>query len=143
MSNRKYPTRPWVSAHAIIFDKDRKNILLTKRAAPPKQFYWFPAGGAINLGETVEEGVKREIIEETGVKIKNLQFVDYIDGITLDKNEKVEYHYVVFMFVADYKEGVVEANDDALEVQWMSIEDIKSDSIQVPAELDRILEKIN
>ncbi|MHA2225956.1 MAG: NUDIX hydrolase [Candidatus Hodarchaeales archaeon] len=143
MSNRKYPIRPWVSAHAIIFNKDRKKILLTKRAAPPKQFYWFPPGGAINLGETVEDGVKREIMEETGVKIEKLQFIDYIDGITLDKNEKVEFHFVVFMFVGDYKEGVVEAKDDALEVQWMSIEEITSDVIQVPAELHRIFKKIN
>ncbi|MHA2203628.1 MAG: NUDIX hydrolase [Candidatus Hodarchaeales archaeon] len=142
MSNRKYPHRPWVSVHGIIFDQQRKKILLTKRAAPPKALYWFPPGGAIDLGETVEEGLKREILEETDIIVKNLQFIDYIDGITHDSNSKVKYHFVVFMFEAEYFKGTIKAMDDALEVRWVSIEEIMSEAIPVPTELISVLKKM-
>ena len=143
MSNRKYPKRPWVSAHAIIFDKEKEKILLTKRAAPPKANFWFPPGGAIDLGETVENGVLREIIEETDIQVTNLKFLDYIDGITRDVNGKVIYHFVVFMYVADYLKGKAKAKDDALDVKWISIKEIQSESIPVPKELISTLNKIN
>lgn len=142
MSNRRYPERPWVSAHAIIFDP-QKRILLTKRAAPPKQNYWFPPGGAIDVGETVEEGVRREIKEETDIIVDNLRFVDFIDGITRNTEGIVVYHFVVFMYTAEYLEGTIKAKDDALEVKWVSIQDIISEKILVPKELILILQKIN
>ncbi|UCG04530.1 MAG: NUDIX domain-containing protein [Candidatus Heimdallarchaeota archaeon] len=141
MSNRKYPQRPWVSAHGIIFDQQKEKILLTKRAAPPKALFWFPPGGAIDLGETVEEGLKREILEETDIVVKNLQFINYIDGITPDSNGKVKYHFVVFMFEAEYFKGTIKAKDDALDVKWVSIEDIMSETIPVPSELISILKE--
>ena len=141
MSDRRYPKRPWVSAHAIIFDQHKKKILLTKRAAPPKQNFWFPPGGAIDLGETVEEGVRREIKEETDIIVNNLRFINHIDGITNDTEGKVIYHFVVFMYVADYLKGIAKALDDALEVKWVSADEIVSDTIPVPEELISILKE--
>ncbi len=141
MNNRRFPKRPWVSAHAIIFDP-KKRFLLTKRAAPPKQNYWFPPGGAIDVGETVEEGLIREIKEETDILVNNLQFVDFIDGISRNAEGKVIYHFVVFMFTANYLEGTIKAKDDALEVKWVSIQDVISEKILVPKELTSILKKI-
>lgn len=142
MNDRKYPKRPWVSAHAIIFDREKKKILLTKRAAPPKQNFWFPPGGAIDLGETVQEGVKREIKEETDIYVNNLRFVDFIDGITRDAEGRVIFHFVVFMYEADYLKGTIKAQDDALDVKWVSFEEILSETIPVPTELKAIVKKI-
>lgn len=143
MSNRKYPQRPWVSAHGIIFNQQRTKILLTKRAAPPKALFWFPPGGAIDIGETVEEGLKREILEETDIIVENLQFINYINGITHDSDNKVEYHFVVFMFEAEYSKGTIKAKDDALDVKWVSLEEIMSEAIPVPTELISILRGMN
>jgi ADP-ribose pyrophosphatase YjhB (NUDIX family) len=142
MNDRKYPKRPWVSAHAIIFDREKKKILLTKRAAPPKQNFWFPPGGAIDLGETVQEGVKREIKEETDIYVNNLRFVDFIDGITRDAEGRVILHFVVFMYEADYLKRTIKAQDDALDVKWVSFEEILSETIPVPTELKSIVKKI-
>ncbi|UCE13492.1 MAG: NUDIX domain-containing protein [Candidatus Heimdallarchaeota archaeon] len=142
MTTRKYPKRPWVSAHAIIFDQHRR-ILLVKRAAPPKQNFWFPPGGAIDVGETVKSGLEREILEETNVTVKNMNFVDYIDGITQDTEGQILYHFVVFMFVADYLEGTIKAKDDALEVRWVSLEEIMTNALPVPKELITILERLH
>ncbi len=141
MTSRKYPSRPWVSAHAVIFNKEKK-ILLTKRAAPPKANYWFPPGGAIDLGETVESGLRREIREETNINVSNLNFLDYIDGITHDAENMILYHYIVFIFTADYLEGEVLADDDALDAQWFSSSDIIDERIPIPDELIRIIKEI-
>lgn len=140
MTSRKYPSRPWVSAHAVIFNK-KNRILLTKRAAPPKANYWFPPGGAIDLGETVESGLRREIREETNIIVSNLNFLDYIDGITHDADMKILYHYVVFIFTTNHLEGELHADDDALDAQWFSVSDIMTRKIDVPDELIRIIEK--
>ncbi|MFX0087251.1 MAG: NUDIX hydrolase [Candidatus Hodarchaeota archaeon] len=140
MIARKYPKRPWVSAHTIIFNQDGE-ILLTKRAAPPKANYWFPPGGVIDLGETVIEGLSREILEETSITITNLNFLDYIDGLSYDNERKVLYHYVIFIFRANYLEGEVKANDDALDAKWFSVSDILSGNILIPSEIIRLIKK--
>jgi ADP-ribose pyrophosphatase YjhB (NUDIX family) len=140
--NRNYPARPWVSAHVIIFDKDKEKILLTKRAAPPKRHYWFPPGGAIDVGETVEEGVIRETLEETTIRITKPRFVDYIDAISRDEKGEVRFHFVVFMFVADYLEGKVEAKDDALDAKWFSAETIIAGEVPIPDQLIEILKQV-
>jgi ADP-ribose pyrophosphatase len=141
LNSRKYPSRPWVSAHAIIFNQ-KNEILLTKRAAPPRRFFWSLPGGAIDLGETVEEGVTREIFEETSVQIKNLRFVDYVNAIHRDNNGKVLYHYVVLIYAADYLEGVVKADDDALDAKWFSSDDIIARDIQITEELVSIIKRM-
>lgn len=141
MNSRKYPSRPWVSAHAIIFNQ-KNEILLTKRATPPRRFFWSLPGGAIDLGETVEEGVTREIFEETSVQIKNLRFVDYVNAIHRDNNGKVLYHYVVLIYAADYLEGVVKADDDALDAKWFSSDDIIARDIQITEELVSIIKRM-
>jgi len=140
--SRKYPIRPWVSAHAVIYN-DKNEILLAKRAGEPKKEFWFPPGGAIELGETVVDGIKREILEETCITVKNMRFVDYIDAITRDKESKVAYHYTVFIFVAEHDTGMVSARDDALDAVWVTEEIIRSGKFPVPGELLIILDKIN
>ena len=142
MSDRQYPSRPWVSAHVLIFNNTKSELLLTKRASPPKQFYWFPPGGAIDLGEAVEAGIKREVLEETGVNITNLQYIKYLDAITKDERGEIRFHYVVFMFRADFQGGTVTAMDDALEAKWIPITDIQARRIPIPEELLIILDEI-
>ena len=103
----------------------KDKILLVKRAKPPKKDYWFPPGGATNLGKTVEAGIKREVLEETGLMITNLQFEQYLDVILPDNKGKTEYHYVELVFSSDSFEGKIKAGDDALEVRWVPLQDIE------------------
>ncbi len=142
MSDRKYPSRPWISTHGIIFDQNYR-VLLTKRAAPPKQNYWFPPGGVVDLGETVLEALKREILEETGISVKNLRFIDFLDAISHDESGKILYHFVVHFYIGEYLSGILQAADDALEAMWIPIDKIKNRSILVPDELIQLLNKIS
>jgi ADP-ribose pyrophosphatase len=141
LDSRKYPSRPWVSAHAIVFNH-KKEILLTKRAAPPRQFFWSLPGGAIDLGETVEEGVTREVLEETSIYITNLRYTDYIDAIHRDENGVVVYHYVVLIYTADYLGGTIKANDDALDAKWVSLDEIISGKISITEQLVDVIKRM-
>ena len=115
---------------------------MTKRAASPKKNFWFPPGGVIDLGETVISGLTREIMEETNIHVTNFHFNDYLDGLTYDKEGKILYHFIVFIFTANYLDGEVEAKDDALEAKWFSIEDIISKKVLVTDEFIQITNRL-
>ena len=63
---RRYPKTPRVSAHTIVRKDDR--ILLIQRGGEPFKGTWAPPGGGVNLGETVYDAGKREVLEETGIE---------------------------------------------------------------------------
>ena len=69
---------------AIILDRDR--VLLVERGKPPLQGYWSLPGGVLETGETLEEGVRREILEETGLEIRPRAVVEIFERIMLDSS---------------------------------------------------------
>ena len=68
MTQREFPTHPMIGVGAVILDGDGR-VLLIKRATEPMKGYWSLPGGLLELGETLIEGVKREIREETGLPV--------------------------------------------------------------------------
>ena len=62
-------------ASACFINNDAGLILLVKRAKEPSKGKWAPPGGFIDIGERAEDGVRREIREEVGLDIINLQFL--------------------------------------------------------------------
>jgi len=82
---------------------DKREVLLTKRAPKSKNEVgtWNKIGGAIEFGETVVEALQREVAEEIGVKLKDIEFLSYTDHII--PNEK--QHWVGLNFIARIKEG--------------------------------------
>lgn len=93
---------------------------------------YIPIGGKIEPYETPEEAAKREVFEETGYNIDNLEF----KGIIID-NSKTKYNWVDFVYLSEvfYFEPK-ETNEGYLE--WININEI--DSIQTP-EIDREMYK--
>ena len=68
MSAREYPSQPVVGIGAIVVD-DAGRVLLVKRRYEPLAGQWSLPGGALEVGETLEAGVAREILEETGLVV--------------------------------------------------------------------------
>jgi 8-oxo-dGTP diphosphatase len=103
---------------AIILDRDR--VLLVERGKPPLQGYWSLPGGVLETGETLEEGVRREIREETGLEIHPRAVVEIFERIMRDAAGRAEYHYVLVDYVCRATGGTLCAASDCARAEWVS-----------------------
>ena len=107
--------RPHVAVQAII-NKDGK-FLVGKRIGGNGSGTWSFPGGKLELGEELLECARREVLEEVGIKIKNLILGPYVNNYY----EKTKSHYVVIFVLADYASGEVRVMepDKCLEWRWV------------------------
>ncbi len=115
-AERMYPSRPLVGVGAVIWDGAR--VLLERRGQPPAQGAWAVPGGLIELGETAEEAIRREVREECGIEIAVGPVLGLFEPVQRDADGRVRYHYVVIDFLAHYVAGALQAGDDAAELRW-------------------------
>lgn len=120
---RDYPVAPIPSVHTLVRCEDR--VLLVKRARSPLEGLWGLPGGAVELGESVQEAAVRETQEETGITVQVTRFLGYIDAIERDDQEQVRWHYIIFYFEATTLDQAVTPGDDASEVQWISEQELE------------------
>ena len=113
-----YPLVPRVGVGAITI-KDG-NVLLVKRGIEPSNGLWAIPGGTLKLGESLQKCAAREILEETGIKIKVGECIYVFDFIERDSKRKIKFHFVIVDFAADYVSGEPQGADDALEARWLS-----------------------
>lgn len=123
MASREYPDAPRVGVGAVVI-KDEK-VLLVRRGVQPSMGLWAIPGGGLELGETIQEGAEREILEETGVTIRaKLPPVYTFDFIEKDDDGRVHFHYVIVDLMADYISGEALGADDVAEACWLSAREI-------------------
>ena len=108
-------TAPQVGVGAVVWKDD--TVLLIRRGQAPRKGHWSLPGGRQQLGETVNQGVAREVLEETGVEIRILDTVAVVDLIERE-GDAIAYHYTVIDVVAEWVSGEARAGDDAAEVAW-------------------------
>jgi 8-oxo-dGTP diphosphatase len=115
---REYPEAPIVGVGAVVIDQGR--VLLVRRGHPPLQGEWSLPGGALELGETLQQGVVREILEETGLVVVPLGIVEILDRITPNEElGRVQYHYVLIDFACRVTGGTLSSGSDAEEARWV------------------------
>ncbi len=119
---REYPKHPIAAVGVVLFKDDK--VLLIKRNKPPKSYQWSIPGGAQDLGEPLKDTARREVMEETGLSIKNILLIDTVDYIKKDTQGTVEYHYSLIDYMADYKGGILTPGDDALEGKWVAANEL-------------------
>lgn len=122
MTEREYPDRPIVGVGAVIFDKDR--VLLVKRGHAPMQGEWSLPGGALELGETLEDGVRREVFEETGLTVEPISIVEVFDRIARDQAGRVQFHYVLVDYLCRVTGGSAACASDAVDLRWAARDDL-------------------
>lgn len=122
MIRREFPASPLVGVGAVVVNDDR-DVLLIRRGTEPRKGEWSIPGGLIELGESLIEGIKREVSEETGLFVTPEAIVDVIDRIyrvSDDKFSQVRYHYVVVDYWCRVIGGELIPSSDASEVAWVS-----------------------
>lgn len=109
------PVTPLLAVDCVAFDADDR-LLLIRRANPPfKGLYALP-GGFVDVGETVEDACRRELLEETGVKAGRLTLV----GVYSDPRRDPRGHVVSPAFVTRVRRATAVAGDDAAAADWIA-----------------------
>ncbi len=100
--------------------------MLVKRRFEPLAGQWSLPGGRLELGETLEAGLAREMLEETGLEVEVGPVVDVFDRILLDPERKVRYHYVLIDYLCRPIGGALTHGSDVAAAELVD-----------PGELDR------
>ena len=114
----------WPRTGCSILVQDRDRFLLVKRGKEPYKGFWSLPGGAQELGETLEECAKRELMEETGLMADEVRFAAVRDRITRNSEGEITHHYVLATFLAIAYSGEASASDDAEELGWFTADEI-------------------
>ena len=120
---REYSNWPIVAVAALIFN-DNGEILLVKRGAEPGKGLWSIPGGAVELGEKLEDALKREVLEETGLVIEPIELLDIAEIIKKDEEGKIKFHYITIDYIARRVGGELKPSSDALDAMWVRFEDL-------------------
>jgi len=116
----EFPEAPIVGIGAVVVEQGR--VLLVQRGHEPLKGKWSLPGGKLELGESLTQGVAREVREETGLIVKALELVELIDRIHRESGlagESVRYHYVIADYLCRVVGGTLHAASDADAVRWV------------------------
>lgn len=111
--NRK-PVTPLLTVDCVAVDA-KGRVLLIKRGNPPYQGHYALPGGFVDVGETVEDACRRELMEETGVKAGKLTLI----GVYSEPGRDPRGHTAAVAYLARVKAPVAAAGDDAAAVEWV------------------------
>ena len=120
--DRRYPKHPLVGVGAILLKRDR--ILMAQRGKEPLKGWLSLPGGALETGESLADGVRREVREETGLEIRPMGVLEIFERIMRDSKGDAEYHYVLIDYVCRIIGGTLCAGDDVCRVEWVRRSDL-------------------
>ena len=115
------PTAPVVGVGGVLIRDGR--VLLIRRGKPPLYGRWVVPGGTVELGESLEQALVREMREETGLEVVPLEILTVFDRIERD-GDQVVYHYVIVDYLCRWLGGEALAASDALEAAWAALDDL-------------------
>jgi len=122
MSNRQYPDRPILGVGALIFRDDC--ILLAERGKEPLKGYWSLPGGVVEVGETLDQAIRREVREETGLDVEVVEVLEIFERIMRDAEGRPEYHYVLIDYLCLAPNGEARPASDVAQVAWVRREEV-------------------
>jgi 8-oxo-dGTP diphosphatase len=135
MSNREYPELPIVGVGGVIIADER--VLLARRGTEPMRGEWSIPGGVLEAGESLAEGVMRELREETGLVVRVLDLIEALDRILPEAPERPplavrpegarprpRYHFVILDYLCEIIEGEPHAGGDITELAFAREEEL-------------------
>lgn len=130
-SSREYPERPLVGVGGVVIENGR--ALLIRRASEPLRGEWSIPGGMLELGETLQEGCARELLEETGLHVRVLELIEVFERIVYAETQttgaapeisRPRYHYVIADYLCERISGDHLAASDVTEVEFATEDDL-------------------
>ncbi len=123
--SRRYPSRPIVGVGAVVLMDDRR-VVLVKRKFEPLAGQWSLPGGGLEVGESLEAGAAREVLEETGLIVHVGPVIEVFDRILVDEGGDVEYHFVLVDYLCRPAGGALAAGSDVADVALAGGDDLAS-----------------
>jgi 8-oxo-dGTP diphosphatase len=114
---REFPSAPLVAVGAVIVKDGR--VLLVRRGTAPLKGHWTLPGGVLELGESLHEGVVREVREETGLTVEPLELIELLERIHREES-RIQFHYVIADYLCRVIGGEAKAASDADEARWLN-----------------------
>jgi ADP-ribose pyrophosphatase YjhB (NUDIX family) len=131
VSSREYPARPIMGIGGVLIENGK--TLLIRRGNEPLLGQWSIPGGTLELGETLIEGVAREMLEETGLAVRVLDLIEVFERInpyhhadTRDPQSRPRFHFVIADYLCEKIGGEVSAGGDATDIVYASEEELSS-----------------
>jgi len=116
-----------------------QRALIVKRAHEPRKGEWSLPGGLVELGESLQDAIRREIKEETTLDVDVGPIIETFDRVHRDDHGRIRYHFVIVDFVCWPKGGEARPASDADGVAWVSAAEI--DDYAVNAHAKAVIEK--
>jgi 8-oxo-dGTP diphosphatase len=121
--SREYPDHPVVGVGGVVIVEGR--ALLIRRGSEPLRGQWSIPGGTLELGESLERGVARELLEETGLEVRVLELIEVFDrvyqGDDADRSplrNGPKYHFVIADYLCERISGEAIAGSDVTHVAF-------------------------
>lgn len=128
-SERTYPAFPIPSVGAVILN--REHVVLVQRGQPPSAGKWTLPGGIVELGESPENAIVREVKEECHLDIAVMDVIDVVNRVFRDEENAIKYHYVIIDYLArcvdESSRPEAEAlrpATDVLDARWVPLPEI-------------------
>ena len=128
---RKYPDRPYVGVGAVIVQDGK--VLIVKRKYDPLAGQWSLPGGGVELGETLEDSVAREMLEETGLEVAVGPVIEVFDRITRDDRGEVRYHFVLVDYLCWPVGGELQASSAVADARFVDPSELPIYNLTVKA----------
>jgi 8-oxo-dGTP diphosphatase len=124
MRNRQYPKLPMVGVGGVVITDE--GALLARRGSEPLRGEWSIPGGLLEVGESLAEGVARELREETGLTVRVVELIEALDRIFADPkgggpdgpSGRPRYHFVILDYLCEATEGEPKAGGDITELAF-------------------------
>ena len=143
-SSKEYPERPVVGVGGVIIDLER--TVLIRRGSEPLLGAWSIPGGALEIGETLQEGVARELLEETGIVVRVLDLIEVFDRIypsnladASTPAPRPRFHYVIVDYLCERLGGEPRAGSDVTDLAFAREEELPKFNLTETA--TRVLKK--
>ncbi len=143
-SSSEYPERPVIGVGGVIIDRGR--VVLIRRGNEPLLGEWSIPGGTLEVGETLQEGVARELLEETGIEVRVLELIEVFDRIYRENGpagardkKKPRFHYVIADYLCECIGGQPHAGSDVTDLAFAREDELAK--FQLTETATRILKK--